>query len=64
VDFGLILGLLFLNASLGFWEEYTAGNAIAALKSKLAPNAKVLRDGEWKTIPARELVTGDVIRIR
>ena len=64
VDFGLIVALLLVNASLGFWEENNAGNAIAALKAKLAPNAKVLRDGEWKSIPARELVPGDILRIR
>jgi len=63
-DFFIILVLLFANAVIGFWEERQAGNAIAALKAKLAINARVRRDGKWVTPPARELVPGDVIRMR
>jgi H+-transporting ATPase len=63
-DFGIILVLLLTNAAVGFWEEYKAGNTIAALKAKLAIKAKVKRDGSWITILARELVPGDVIRLR
>ncbi len=63
-DFFIILLLLFANAMIGFWEERQAGNAIEALKAKLAINARVKRDGKWATPPARELVPGDVIRMR
>ena len=63
-DFFIILLLLVSNAVVGFWEEHQAGNAIAALKAKLAINAKVKRDGKWITRAARELVPGDVIRVR
>lgn len=63
-DFFIILTLLVSNAMVGFWEEYQAGNAIAALKAKLAIKARVKRDGKWGTIVARELVPGDVIHIR
>ncbi|HEY5367656.1 MAG TPA: plasma-membrane proton-efflux P-type ATPase [Hanamia sp.] len=63
-DFFIILVLLFANAMIGFWEERQAGNAIEALKAKLAINARVKRDGKWLTPPARELVPGDVIRMR
>jgi H+-transporting ATPase len=63
-DLGIILALLIVNAIVGFWEEYQAGNTIEALKAKLAPNARVKRDGQWATVPARELVPGDVIRVR
>lgn len=63
-DFAIILALLLVNAVVGFWEEYQAGNAIAALKAKLALQAKVKRNGRWTTIPARELVPGDLIRVR
>ena len=52
------------NAVVGFWEERQAGNAIAALKAKLAIKARVKRDGKWVNPPARELVPGDVIRMR
>src|SRR5208283_283320 len=63
-DFGIILLLLLANAVDGFWEEREAGNAIAALKAKLAIKARVKRDGKWTTPAARELVPGDVIRVR
>jgi len=63
-DFFIILVLLVANAVVGFWEEYTAGNAIAALKKTLALKARVRRDGNWTSIAARELVPGDLIRLR
>jgi H+-transporting ATPase len=63
-DFFIILLLLVANAVVGFWEEREASNAIAALKAKLASNARVKRDGKWINPPARELVPGDVIRVR
>jgi H+-transporting ATPase len=63
-DFGIILVLLVANALVGFWEEHQAGNAIAALKATLAIKARVIRDGKWVNPAARELVPGDVIRVR
>lgn len=63
-DFFVILILLITNAAVGFWEEYQAGNAIDALKAKLAVKARVKRDGNWTTVVAKELVPGDVIRLR
>ncbi|HEX5336995.1 MAG TPA: plasma-membrane proton-efflux P-type ATPase, partial [Gallionella sp.] len=63
-DFGIILVLLVANAVVGFWEEHQAGNAIAALKAKLANKAQVKRDGKWGGAAARELVPGDVIHLR
>jgi H+-transporting ATPase len=63
-DFIIILLLLVANACVGFWEERQAGNAIEALKAKLAIKARVIRDGKWMTPPATELVPGDVIRLR
>jgi H+-transporting ATPase len=63
-DFFIILLLLFTNAIIGFWEDRQAGNAIAALKAKLAIRARVKRDGKWVNPAARELVPGDVIRLR
>ncbi len=50
-DFCIILTLLLANAVVGFWEEHQAGNAIAALKSRLAVKAQVKRDDKW-TNPA------------
>jgi H+-transporting ATPase len=63
-DFGIILFLLVCNAVVGFWEERQAGNAIDALKARLAIKARVKRDGKWVNPAASELVPGDVIRLR
>ena len=63
-DFFIILVLLLANAAVGFWEEHQAGQAIDALKAQLAIKARVKRDGKWVTPAARELVPGDVIRLR
>ena len=63
-DFGIIMTLLLVNAVVGFWEEHKAGNTIAALKEKLALNAVVKRDGDWKKVPASEVIPGDVMRLR
>jgi len=63
-DFGIILLLLMANALVGFWEEHEAGNAIAALQAQLAIKARVIRDGKWLNPASRELVPGDVIRLR
>ncbi len=63
-DFFIILVLLITNAVVGFWEEHQAGNAIAALKAKLAIKAQVKRDSKWTILSTSDLVPGDVIRLR
>ena len=64
VDFGIILGLLLYNAAVGFWQENKAANALAELKKGLALKARVLRDGQWSSIDATDLVPGDIVRLR
>ena len=59
----IIAGLLVFNAALGLFQESRAQATLAALKSRLALNASVLRDGAWKTVPAAELVPGDVVKL-
>jgi len=63
-DVYIVTGLLVVNAVLGFAEEHRASGAVESLKARLQVNARVLRDGVWKVVPARELVPGDVVRIR
>lgn len=63
-DFVIVLVLLVANAVVGFWEEFSAGNAIAALKANLALRARVKRDGHWQDVAARELAPGDRVRLR
>jgi H+-transporting ATPase len=60
----IIVLLLFVNAFIGFREERQAGDAIEALKKRLAVQANVKREGKWSGIEARELVPGDIIRLR
>ena len=63
-DLVIILVLLAFNAGVGFYQEYNAGNAIEQLKKSLALKARVRRSGEWTQIDAKELVPGDVVRLR
>jgi len=63
-DLIIILAMLVFNAVVGFWQEYQAANALEALKGQLALKARVRRDGKWQGIMARELVPGDIIRLR
>ena len=63
-DFIIILALLIANAIVGFWQENKAENAIELLKKRLAPKALVLRGGVWSQIPSKELVPGDIVRVR
>lgn len=63
-DFAIISIMLLINAGVGFWEEFKADNAIAALKKTLALKARVLRDGAWHNIAAQELVPGDIVLLR
>jgi H+-transporting ATPase len=60
---GIIGGLLIFNAGLGLFQEGRAQATVTALKSRLALNASVRRDGKWTTIPAAELVPGDAIKL-
>ena len=59
----VIAGLLVFNAALAYFQEGRAQATLAALKSRLALNASVRRDGLWKTIPAAELVRGDLVKL-
>lgn len=63
-DFAIITSLLLFNAGLEFWQNRKASSALAALKKGLAPEAAVLRDGEWQTLQASSLVPGDIVKIR
>ena len=63
-DFAIIVALLIFNAVVGFWQEYQSGNAVEALKKKLALKSRTLRDGNWQEINAKDLVPGDIIRFR
>jgi H+-transporting ATPase len=59
----IIAALLIFNAALAYFQESRAQATLNALKSRLALNASVQRDGAWKTVPATELVCGDVVKL-
>ncbi len=63
-DFGIITTLLFVNAIIDFWQESKALNALSVLKQKLARKATVKRNGKFIQIDAKELVPGDIIKIK
>lgn len=60
----IVLGLLLFNATLGFFQEERANSALELLKQRLRINARTKRNGIWAMVPARELVPGDVVRVR
>src|SRR5579863_670571 len=63
VEAAIIAALLVFNAALGLLQESRAQATLAALKSRLALNASVCRDGAWKTVLAAQLVPGDVVKL-
>ena len=63
LEAAVIAGLLVFNAALAWFQEGHAQATLAALKSRLALNASVRRDGVWRTVPAAELVRGDLVKL-
>jgi plasma-membrane proton-efflux P-type ATPase len=63
-DFAVVSALLVINAVLSFTQEHRAVGAVDALRRRLRVNARALRQGAWQVLPARELVPGDVVRMR
>ena len=63
-DFFIIMVMLLVNAFIDFFQEHRALNALKALKQQLSTEAIVLRDGMFKTVPTRELVPGDLIKLK
>ncbi len=62
-DMAMILAIVGLNAALGFSQEYRAERALAALRQLEQPQVVVRRDGQWRQVPSRDLVPGDVIAL-
>ena len=63
-DFSVIIFMLLVNAFVDFYQESKALSAISVLKKKLARKALVLREGEWQSIDAKEIVPDDIIKIK
>jgi len=61
IDFGVIIGILLLNATVGWYQEKQAADVVASLKGDIAMRSTVIRDGQEQEIKARELVPGDII---
>lgn len=62
VDFGVIVGILLLNAFVGFYQEKQAADVVASLKGDIAMRCTAIRQGQEQEILARELVPGDIVR--
>ena len=63
-DLAVVGALLVVNAVLGFTQEHRAAGVVEALRRRLQVSARVLRDATWQLLPARELVPGDIVRMR
>ena len=63
-DLAVVSALLVVNAVLSFMQERRAAGVVEALRRRLQVSARVLRDSSWQVVPARELVPGDIIRVR
>merc|ERR1711939_1017068 len=63
VDFGVIIGILLLNAFVGWYQEKQAADVVASLKGDIAMKAVCIRQGQEQDIKARELVPGDIVVI-
>ncbi|QDS69897.1 hypothetical protein FKW77_000848 [Venturia effusa] len=63
VDFGVICGILLLNAFVGWYQEKQAADVVASLKGDIAMKATVVRDGAEQEVKAREIVPGDILVI-
>lgn len=61
IDFGVIIGILLLNATVGWYQEKQAADVVASLKGDIALKARVIRDGQEQEILAREIVVGDIV---
>jgi magnesium-transporting ATPase (P-type) len=61
IDFGVIIGILLLNAVVGWYQEKQAADVVASLKGDIAMRSTVVRDGQEQEIKARELVPGDIV---
>ncbi|MGE8079220.1 cation-translocating P-type ATPase [Peribacillus loiseleuriae] len=62
IDAIAIIAIILVNGFLGFFQERKAEKSLEALKQMAAPQVQVLRDGEWKRIPSREAVMGDILK--
>jgi plasma-membrane proton-efflux P-type ATPase len=63
-DFAVVGALLVVNAILSFAQERRAAGVVEALRRRLRVSARVLRDANWRMVPARELAPGDIVRLR
>src|SRR5487761_618981 len=63
-DLAVVGALLIVNAVLSFMQEQRAAGVVETLRKRLQVSARVRRDSSWQVIPARELVPGDIVRVR
>ena len=64
LDTIVILAVVVVNATVGFLQEGRAERALEGIREMLSPSAAALREGSWQTVPASELVPGDIVRLR
>ncbi|MCX6538465.1 MAG: plasma-membrane proton-efflux P-type ATPase [Acidobacteria bacterium] len=63
-DLAVVSALLVINAAVSFSQEHRAAGVIETLRRRLQVSARALREAQWQVIPARDLVPGDIVRVR
>lgn len=63
IDAIAIAVIILINTGIAFWQEFKAQKGMEALKEMAAPEAEVMRDGKWISVPAKTLVPGDIVKI-
>lgn len=64
IEGGVICAIMFINAGVGFMQEFKAEKTMDSLRQMASPTSQVIRNGHQKTIPTRELVPGDILILK
>src|SRR5699024_12731436 len=64
IDATAIMVIVIINGCIGFFQEQKAEKSLDKLRELAAPKTRVFREGQWKTIPAEDVVIGDIVRIK
>ena len=64
IEGGVVAAVIFLNISVGFWQEFNAEKTMDSLRSLSSPTASAVRDGKVEVVPTGEIVPGDMVEMK
>jgi len=64
IEGGVVAAIIFLNITVGFWQEFNAEKTMDSLRSLSSPTASAIRDGKILTVPTVEVVPGDMVELK